>query len=154
MQTFLPFASFADSVGVLDRQRLGKQRIETMQIMRTLTGYYDGRWLDNIPLSRAWRGHEDELMRYQEETIDEWTRRGYQDTCLDKTRSTYDRWRSEGHEPIGVEPLWIGDEKMHEGYRALLIRKAPHLYRELFADTDANAPFFWPGTSEPWAAVA
>ena len=39
MQTFVPEAtSYAASVRVLDRQRLGKQRVEVLQIVSALTG--------------------------------------------------------------------------------------------------------------------
>lgn len=38
MQTFLPYADFRASAHVLDRQRLGKQRVETLQIMQALLG--------------------------------------------------------------------------------------------------------------------
>ena len=38
MQTFLPYMSFDDSAAVLDYRRLGKQRVETMQILYTLLG--------------------------------------------------------------------------------------------------------------------
>ena len=33
MQTFLPFADFAETAAVLDHRRLGKQRIEVLQIL-------------------------------------------------------------------------------------------------------------------------
>lgn len=38
MQTFLPYADFAESASVLDQKRLGKQRVETLQIFQALTG--------------------------------------------------------------------------------------------------------------------
>jgi len=34
MQTFLPYADFARCAEVLDPRRLGKQRVEALQIMR------------------------------------------------------------------------------------------------------------------------
>ena len=37
MQTFLPYSSFYQSARVLDRQRLGKQRVETLQILKSLS---------------------------------------------------------------------------------------------------------------------
>lgn len=37
MQTFLPYASFVDSARALDLERLGKQRVETFQLLRALT---------------------------------------------------------------------------------------------------------------------
>jgi hypothetical protein len=38
LQTFVPENTFEHSVRVLDRQRLGKQRVETLQIMKALAG--------------------------------------------------------------------------------------------------------------------
>ena len=37
VQTFLPYADFARSAAVLDRTRLGKQRVEAIQVVRALT---------------------------------------------------------------------------------------------------------------------
>ena len=36
MQTFLPYESFEDTAKVLDYRRLGKQRVEGMQIINTI----------------------------------------------------------------------------------------------------------------------
>jgi hypothetical protein len=37
VQTFLPYPDFAASAAVLDTKRLGKQRVETVQVLRGLT---------------------------------------------------------------------------------------------------------------------
>ena len=37
VQTFLPYADFERSARTLDRKRLGKQRVETIQVVRALT---------------------------------------------------------------------------------------------------------------------
>lgn len=54
MQTFLPYADFARSAQVLDRARLGKQRVETKQIMLALTTEYYG-WKYH-PVTLMWSG--------------------------------------------------------------------------------------------------
>lgn len=36
MQTFLPYPSFVESAKCLDRQRLGKQRVEVLQLLKAL----------------------------------------------------------------------------------------------------------------------
>ena len=82
MQTFVPEDTFAKSVRVLDRQRLGKQRVETLQIMKALAGLSKG-WV-NHPATRMWRGYEQALLDYQDATCNEWLRRGYKDTCFTK----------------------------------------------------------------------
>jgi hypothetical protein len=62
VQTFLPLPDFAESAAVLDRQRLGKQRVEVLQLLGALTGQRPG-WV-NHPAARMWRGHERALARY------------------------------------------------------------------------------------------
>ena len=38
MQTFLPYPSFTRSAAVRDDRRLGQQRVESLQVVRALTG--------------------------------------------------------------------------------------------------------------------
>ena len=38
MQTFLPYSSFTESAKILDWRRLGKQRVEGMQIINAISG--------------------------------------------------------------------------------------------------------------------
>lgn len=56
MQTFLPYPDFAQSAKVLDRQRLGKQRLEVLDIINALLCIKQG-W-KNHPIVKAWRGYE------------------------------------------------------------------------------------------------
>lgn len=93
MQTFLPFADFKKSAQSLDRQRLGKQRVEGLQLLQGLTGrltiFKDGKWLvrgdaksvgwKNHPASKMWRGFEPALAAYTLDICDEWVERGYND---------------------------------------------------------------------------
>lgn len=37
VQTFLPYEDFDKTASVLDRSRLGKQRVETLQLLKALT---------------------------------------------------------------------------------------------------------------------
>lgn len=62
MQTFLPYADFDRCAEVLDNRRLGKQRVETLQIMRALTvpGYA---WQSH-PAVLMWKGYEEALAAY------------------------------------------------------------------------------------------
>lgn len=61
MQTFLPVANFCESAKYLDKARLGKQRVEAMQILSTLSGASRG-WI-NHPAVRMWRGIHTEGLR-------------------------------------------------------------------------------------------
>ena len=38
MQTFLPYSNYPASARVLDNKRLGKQRVEVLQILKALAG--------------------------------------------------------------------------------------------------------------------
>lgn len=74
MQTFLPYEDYSWSAAVLDRQRLGKQRVEVMQILRALAGETIG-W-KNHPAVRMWRGSEYALIVYGLAVCHEWVGRG------------------------------------------------------------------------------
>ena len=45
MQTFLPVADFTESARLLDNPRLGKQRVECLQVLRALTGSAAWVWI-------------------------------------------------------------------------------------------------------------
>jgi hypothetical protein len=77
MQTFLPFPSFEQSLQSLDYRRLGKQRVETKQILMALLGESKG-WV-NHPATKMWRGHEHALAEYGLLSCREWKSRGYKD---------------------------------------------------------------------------
>lgn len=123
MQTFLPYKSFESSARVLDQQRLGKQRVETMQIMTALVR--GGGWA-NHPVTKMWRGYEYALMSYQQAICDEWTRRGHRDSCLEKTREIFMELPPERRLPR--VPPWLGKKKFHSLHRANLLRKSPTHY--------------------------
>ncbi len=54
MQTFVPYPDFAANAVVLDTRRLGKQRVETFQILRALV--WPAYAWKNHPATRMWRG--------------------------------------------------------------------------------------------------
>ena len=82
MQTFLPYESFRESAKVLDWRRLGKQRVEGMQIINAIEGKKrkDGKpykgWL-NHPCTVMWRPYLNSLKHYTNIIITEWMKRGY-----------------------------------------------------------------------------
>jgi hypothetical protein len=147
MQTFLPDRDFAASAAALDDRRLGKQRVETLQVMRALT--VPGYGWQHHPVTAMWRGYRPALMAYQDATCAEWTRRGHPDTCRDKTLvdlasvpedlAAYES----GDFPL---PPWNDDEAVHESHRSKLVQKAPEFYREVFPDAPDDLEYVWPGT--------
>ncbi|MGY8879453.1 MAG: MSMEG_6728 family protein, partial [Dehalococcoidia bacterium] len=78
MQTFLPYPDFKTSAQCLDWRRLGKQRIEAMQILRALENHNYG-W-QNHPAVNMWRGFEAMLAVYHNTIIEEWKTRGYRNS--------------------------------------------------------------------------
>ena len=78
MQTFLPFASFDESARVLDSPRLGKQRVETLQILRALIVPTYG-W-QRHPAVGMWRNHVPALTAYGLAMTKAWTDRGFADS--------------------------------------------------------------------------
>jgi len=139
LQTFLPYASFADSAKALDRQRLGKQRIEALQILRTLRGLSFS-WR-NHPAVLMWRGCEGALAAYGLAVCEEWTRRGYKDRCAAQIAALGKRLRI-------AAPPWLGKERLHRSHQSNLVRKLPGHYRLLWPDIPDDLPYFWPVTKE------
>src|SRR5690348_13513258 len=81
MQTFLPYPDFARSATVLDTARLGKQRVETLQVLRALElGEYGWR---SHPVVRMWRGRTPALVAYGLATVRAWQDRGHADSTYE-----------------------------------------------------------------------
>lgn len=137
MQTFLPLASFATSARVLDRQRLGKQRVEVLQLLRALSGESLG-WRAH-PAVRMWRGAELGLVHYGLAVCGEWVGRGYADTCTAKIRQFEQVFAGSWN-----VPPWLGDESFHLSHRSNLLRKAPEWYRQWWPEDPADLPYVWP----------
>src|SRR4029079_1144846 len=78
MQTFLPVADFTDSARLLDSPRLGKQRVETLQILRAIE-LPDYGWA-NHPAVLMWRGRTPALVAYGLAMAAVWQERGFADT--------------------------------------------------------------------------
>lgn len=139
MQTFLPivvpkdpYSSFGMSAYVLDRKRLGKQRVEALQIYRTLTGVSKG-WR-NHPAVRMWRGYELALCAYGRIMCVEWEKRGYKDTCFDKFPL-----------PVGpVFPEWMWRPEFSASHRSNLLRKDPEWYGQWGWTEPPDLPYVWP----------
>ena len=166
MQTFLPYPSFAESASVLDRARLGKQRVENLQILQVLTGNrlvsslrVGGRaiplpadqWHLEIrtakgwshhPAVRMWNGHLQALLSYQDAICAEWTRRGYRDTCAEKSAFLV---TASGLSPGPVRlPAWCGSERFHAAHRGTLLAKDPDCYGHFGLADSPDPDGLWP----------
>lgn len=132
MQTFLPYADFYKSAQSLDRQRLGKQRVECLQIYQALTGKSTG-WI-NHPATRMWKGYTDALAMYMEACIKTWKAKGFKNTI-----------EIPAYNPECQMPPWLGDEKFHLSHQSNLIRKWEGFYRDKFGDNvPSDLPYVWP----------
>src|SRR5919202_5503585 len=85
VQTFLPYPDFAASAAALDNRRLGKQRVEALQVLRAVTRETYG-WKHH-PVVRMWMGYPEAVAAYGLAVCDEWVRRGWADTCAATIRS-------------------------------------------------------------------
>jgi hypothetical protein len=156
VQTFLPYADFDRSARVLDDKRLGKQRVETLQVVRALTRPDYG-W-KNHPAVLMWKGFEEALGQYGLTCCAAWTDLGFADTCAativtDLQAYGIDAVRTQPElAAAGAVPPWLGDEALHRSHRSALVRKDPEHYRTLFADVPDDLDYVWPVRSA--AAVA
>ena len=142
IQTFLPLEDFAASARVLDSKRLGKQRLETLQILKALADPSYG-W-QNHPAVLMWRGHERQLILYGNHITTEWKRRGYQDSVHQQIADLWDRWPHDSNE----KPWWLGDPRLHISHQSNLLRKAPWAYGHLWPNVPRDLDYWWPMENE------
>ena len=143
MQTFLPYESFEKSAQTLDWRRLGKQRVEGMQIINAITGKKrkDGKpykgWI-NHPCSVMWKDYVPALKHYTNVIIQEWVTRGYNNNM-----EFYDTGKI-------IMPDWIGNEKFHSSHRANLLRKDFDYYSQFGWTENPERPYVWHDKEKLW----
>lgn len=143
MQTFVPYADFNKCAQVLDRQRLGKQRVETLQIAKVVAGETNG-WSTH-PAIAMWRRYPTALMAYQTAICTAWTNRGYRDTCLEKTSVILDcEPLAQFSVPVDMWPRWLGRIDVHVSHRSNLLRKLPDHYKQFWPGVPDDLPYVWP----------
>lgn len=154
MQTFLPYPDFHATAEVLDGRRLGKQRVETIQVLRALTVAGYG-WRHH-PAAAMWAGYEEALVRYGMDICEVWCSTGRQDTCQATLRTDLDRAtgsrvvRSQAElAEKGDLPPWLGDPALHLSHQSSLVRKDPAHYRPYFPDIPDDLPYVWPPSDRP-----
>ena len=136
MQTFLPTSNFAESAKYLDYRRLGKQRVEVLQLLNSFhKPNYKG-W-KNHPAREMWRGYENALVMYGQAICNEWISRGYKDTCFGKITAHYN-----GNLNSKL-PSWVGREDIHLSHKSNLIRKYPEYYKPFWPDVPDNLEYIW-----------
>lgn len=134
MQTFLPFADFHKSAFTLDMKRLGKQRVETLQLLNALHGMSVG-WV-NHPATRMWRGYTQALVVYGVAICDHWISLGYNDTCRGKILAY------QTSEPVMIPP-WVGSH-IHRTHREALLFKNFEFYSKYNWKELPVYNYYWP----------
>lgn len=135
MQTFVPSTDIHECGHVLDRARLGKQRVETLQLIRCNLDVAAG-W-KNHPAAKMWVNNVGGLIAYGVTMCDIWIARGYKDTCREKMLSY-------GEPDFEDMPFWWGNEKVHSSHRANLLRKDVNHYSQFGWTENPEMPYFWP----------
>lgn len=148
MQTFLPYPDFEASARALDVRRLGKQRVECIQIVRGLT-LPDYAWRHH-PAVKMWAGHLEALGAYSFTICDVWREAGRNDTCRDTIAADLaaaglDAVRDQAALAAqDLLPPWLGDQDFHVRHRSNLVRKDPLHYGALWPDVPDDLPYVYP----------
>lgn len=134
VNTFLPFADFKKSAESLDYRRLGKQRVEAMQIINVIEDPYAKGWRHH-PAVCMWRGHADALKLYSNAIVTEWISRGY--------KNNLKLYKVTGDPEM---PWWFGKKKFHHSHRAALMRKDTDFYQDKFdvSEEYMTNGYVWP----------
>lgn len=145
MQIFLPYPDMRKSLQVLDNKRLGKQRVETYQIISAITGRpkldgtpYKG-WL-NHPCTIMWKDYLPALKMYLNYSIAEWIVRGFNNTM------NFEQYI----EDQVVLPKWFGDSKFHDSHKSNLLKKDPVFYSQYNWNVNPENPYVWVDKEGKW----
>lgn len=133
VNTFLPYPDFQKCAKVLDNKRLGKQRVEAMQIINVITKKMTA-W-SNHPAVNMWRGYINALKLYYNHILAEWINRGYKNNMPVLPI----------HGKINL-PWFIGNKSFHLSHQANLIRK-DHNYAKIFRNIPndyVEHTYIWP----------
>jgi len=132
MQTFLPYPDFRASLDCLDNKRLGKQRVEALQLINALERG-GGAW-HNHPACQMWKGCIPALKYYHDLSIVIWRARGFENNMPFLFKK--ERYRN--------TPSWLGNPAFHASHRSNLLRKNPVHYGQFGWTEPHDLPYVWP----------
>lgn len=146
MQTFITDFNMAQNARNLDNKRLGKQRVEAIQILNCLL-IEESRWKTH-PAVKMWKGHEEYLLRqYLLFIMLEWETRGFKNTkCVIRREELYKYFESKkelSNLNNILKPKWL-TENFIESHRSNLLRKDYEFYIQKFPDTKLGLEYIWP----------
>ena len=133
MQTFLPYSDIRKSLKILDKKRLGKQRVEAFQILNIILNRTTTKGWRNHPAVKMWKKNPNGLKLYLNACIDEWVSRGYKNNMkkeIIRGKITF--------------PKWFGNENFHASHRSNLLRKDKDYYSQFKWKEDSDLPYVWP----------
>ena len=139
MQTFFPIPELEANAMILsrDRKRLGKQRVESLQILQILTFYPNSKWR-NHPAVLMWENYENYLIEYTIPICKWWTAFGYKDTCLNKILEFKQYYQGK------QKPYWLNNKLFHLSHQSKLIQKNPKVFQDVFHNCPKNLEYYWP----------
>lgn len=138
MNTFLPYKDFIKSGKSLDNKRLGKQRVEVLQMLNKIHGITKGKGWTNHPCTKMWYNTPNALVEYGLRICEVWVGKGFKDTCYDKIKA---------HFKINLSnnmPDWLGREDLHLSHQSKLIQKDRSFYEPQFPNAPDNLEYVWP----------
>lgn len=152
MNTFLPFESFARSAASLDYRRLGKQRVEGLQLLHGLLGKrceygvivpFTGTGHVHHPASKMWREFEPALAKYVRTVCRHWvTAYRFSDTIDAQVAFLVPGVAWDSDVPM---PPWLGDPAFHASHRSNLVRKDPAFYARMLRFAEGpELEYIWP----------
>ena len=135
MQTFLPYADFKDSAQCLDNKRLGKQRVEALQILKAI--YIPDYGWRHHPCVKMWKDYPYALQIYMNACIDEWVDRGFKNTMAKAKIDSFTEL-----------PPWIGNKLLHDTHKSNLLRKDINFYVQYNWSVPMDLQYYWCGFSK------
>ena len=139
MQTFLPYPNFTETAECLDYKRLGKQRVEALQIHNIVSGKRTyGGWI-NHPIVKMWRGFPNLLAYYHNVMIKEWINRGYKNNMELLPENITCSCPCVDNET----PSWLGNNRLHSSHRSNLLRKDPDFYGQYGWSEPSDLDYVW-----------
>lgn len=149
MQTFMPYSDFAETARILDYRRLGKQRLEALDIYRINTGRpvgasekqmaYLAKRYGNHPIVKLWKGYELALLLYGITICREWASRGYVDNMEGLFEEELERFVGQKI----IYPDWTSNFKLNISHKSNLVRKFPEHYRKFFPNVRDDLSYEW-----------
>lgn len=123
----------------LDNKRLGKQRVEGLQLINAILS---GKAWSKHPAAVMWGDCIYGLVHYTRLCCRVWKSRGFQDTVESKLSNFPD---------IHDLPWWANESILTDiiqSHRANLIRKEPTYYGRFWSE-DPRLPYIWPDKTNP-----